>query len=362
MPSFDAINYAVRLRKNIERKLIAELLISLNKEFAISNYQYIGMGSMWFTDFIVMHKALGIRKMWSIEKYSPKRAEFNNPFGFIKVLPGDVRKELPKLMSDGTNTIAWLDYDHSLGDGIIQDLQEIGIHASRGDFFIITANAHPSQIRPPSLGNIGVINNSIDNYLDDVLNSSEAASKIPKNTLGPLLKEAFSTISTLHTAQLVSEKNKIFHELTNGVVPSTFTNKDFSEEKFPNLVATALINALDSACRESGKNIKFKAIFNFFYKDGAPMVTVGGLVVDQDYEKKLQCLKLSEQFFFATAGNQISIDVPHLTPQEKLKLDGLLNEEEKNPVVADLNFEMDEDSVANYCRFYKQYPLFSEIF
>lgn len=362
MPSFDAINYSVRLRKNIERKLIAELLQSIGKAFPISDYQYVGMGSLWFSDFIVLHKALGIRKMWSIEKYSPKRAAFNNPFGFIKVLPGDIKDELPKLMTANINSIVWLDYDHDLRDGIVGDLQQIGMHASCGDIFIITANAHTSQVRPPALGNVLAINNSIDKYLNEVVEASEISQSVPKSTLGPILKEAFNTLSKLHIQNSVSERNKLFQALTNGVIPGSFSNQEFSDEKFPRLVSSALINAIDSACRSSGKNLKFKPIFNFFYKDGAPMVTVGGIVVDQAHEEKFDTLNLADKFFFALGADQISIDVPHLTPQEKLKLDGLLTEENNNLDVGDLNFEIDKDSVVNYCRFYKQYPVFSEIF
>lgn len=362
MPSFDAINYSVRLRKNIERKLIAELLQSIGKAFPIADYQYVGMGSLWFSDFVVLHKALGIRKMWSIEKYSPKRAAFNNPLGFIKVLPGEIKDELPKLMAANVNSIVWLDYDHDLRDGIVGDLQQIGMHASCGDIFIITANAHTSQVKPPALGNVSAINSSIDKYLNEVVEASELSQSIPKNTLGPILKEAFNTLSKLHTKNLVSDRNALFQALTNGVIPGIFSNNEFTNEKFPLLVSSALINAIDSACRSAGKNLKFKPVFNFFYKDGAPMVTVGGVVVDQVHEEKLDALNLAEQFFFALGADQISIDVPHLTPQEKLKLDGLLTEENVNPVPNDLNFEIDEDAVINYCRFYKQYPLFSEIF
>lgn len=177
-----------------------------------------------------------------------------------------------------------------------------------------------------------------------------------------MLKEAISTLNMLHTKNSVSEKNEIFQSLTNGVIPGSFSNRDFSADNFPKIVARALINALNSSCRNNGKNLKFEPIFNFFYQDGAPMVTIGGIVVDQGHEEKLQTLKLSEKFFFALGDNQISIDVPHLTPQEKLKLDRLLTENNQNPLAGDLDFEIDEDSVVNYCRFYKQYPVFSEIF
>lgn len=362
MPSFDSVNYAVRLRKNIERKLIAELLLSLDKTFAISEYQYIGMGSMWFTDFIVMHRMLGIHTMWSIEKFSPKRAELNCPFGFIDVVNGDAKNEVPKLLKDDVRSIVWLDYDHDLRDGIVRDLQEIGLHASCGDVFIVTANAHLGQVKPPSLGNISFLNSTIDQYLGEGLQMGELGQEIPTDRLGPLLKETLTVIAKHHTQQTVSEKNRIFQELTQGVIPGSLTNQQFSDKNFPRLVAQALINALDSACRNSGKSLTFEPIFNFSYQDGAPMVTIGGIAVDENHKNKLRALSLPEKFFFATGKEQISIDVPNLTPQEKIKLDRLLTRDGPDPAASVLSLEIAEEAISNYFRFYKQYPLFSEIF
>lgn len=319
------------------------------------------MGSMWFTDFIVMHKELGIDTMWSIENASPKRAAFNCPFGFINVIEGNVQDKVPALLKADIRSVVWLDYDHDL-EGIFRDLKQIGLRASCGDIFMVTANAHPAPIKPPPIGNINQMKNTIDQYLSEGLPMGELGQNMPTENLALLLKETLAIIDTHYKRQTISEKNRKFQELTGGVMPGSFANDDFSPQGFPKLIAAALINALDSACRESGKNISFEPIFNFFYQDGAPMVTIGGMVVDKNHQNKLQGLNLPRKFFFATGKKQISIDVPHLTPQEKIKIDSLVTIKGPKPVASDLSWEIKEDAVSNYCRFYKQYPLFSEIF
>ncbi|HGB1823876.1 TPA: O-methyltransferase, partial [Salmonella enterica subsp. enterica serovar Bahrenfeld] len=61
------IDYRIRPAKNIERKMIRDVLLRLSPFGIFSDYQYIGFGSKYFTDFIIMHKYLGIDDMISIE-------------------------------------------------------------------------------------------------------------------------------------------------------------------------------------------------------------------------------------------------------------------------------------------------------
>ena len=88
--SFDVVNYSLRPNKNIERKLIFESLRMMDNIFDFSSYRYVGMGSLWFVDFILAHKMLHINNMVSIEmpEYE-KRVEFNKPYNCINIEPGD---------------------------------------------------------------------------------------------------------------------------------------------------------------------------------------------------------------------------------------------------------------------------------
>ena len=147
MASFDSINYSIRPNKNVERKLMIECLKALADPFNIPLYNYIGMGSFWFIDFILIHRDLSIQKMYSIELPPYRdRAEFNRPLNCIKVVAGESTLVLPDMKLDEERSIIWLDYDKGLDSPFIEDLQIIGSYAMAGTVVIVTINGHPNQI------------------------------------------------------------------------------------------------------------------------------------------------------------------------------------------------------------------------
>ena len=76
-----------RPKKQIERKMLIEFLQNIQHKLNInlSEYQYIGLGSIYYYDFILFHKYLNISDMISLDdKDYPKRFEFNKPFDFIE--------------------------------------------------------------------------------------------------------------------------------------------------------------------------------------------------------------------------------------------------------------------------------------
>jgi hypothetical protein len=58
--SFDRIDYSIRTNKSVQRKLIVEFLERMRKRFDLDEYSYVGMGSMWYADFILFHKRLAL--------------------------------------------------------------------------------------------------------------------------------------------------------------------------------------------------------------------------------------------------------------------------------------------------------------
>jgi len=85
-PSFEKINYMFRPKKQIERKILIELFQKIQNtlNINISEYRYIGLGSIYYYDFILFHKYLNIRDMVSLDdKEDYNRFEFNKPFDFI---------------------------------------------------------------------------------------------------------------------------------------------------------------------------------------------------------------------------------------------------------------------------------------
>ena len=147
MPSFDDINYSLRVNKNVERKLLVEILSALRPEFPIEDYQYVGFGSVWYVDFLLMHKRLGINDLVSVEKETSRldRAEFNRPFSCVKVLGGLLSQHLAT-MEFKKPLVAWLDYDDGLAGPMLKDLMELVQKAPTNSVVAITCNAERRQL------------------------------------------------------------------------------------------------------------------------------------------------------------------------------------------------------------------------
>ena len=115
--SYKKIDYRLRPAKNVERKMLAEAFNRLSKFAPVNSYRYIGMGSLYFSDFILFHRSLGFQKMISIEaeekEPQQERFKFNKPFNCVDIKFGFTSKILPNLNWD-TRDVIWLDYDGKL--------------------------------------------------------------------------------------------------------------------------------------------------------------------------------------------------------------------------------------------------------
>lgn len=327
MASFDTVNYSTRVKKNIERKIMVELFYHIDRQYRLFNHRYIGMGSIWFADFLLFHRAFGFTNMLSIEKddigYS--RARFNQPFGFVKIKQGDVGTVLPDELRISTRprVIAWLDYDYDIGFGIVSDLKRSARLAKPGDIFLVTADANPEKLRV-----------KLQSKPREKLSSWKRREFVAKQA-------AFNK----HAESLVTLDKEIQLEKAN----------------YPKLIAAALIEALNSGCNAAGRGIKFKCIFNFFYADKAPMVTIGG-IVEQDGKEIVVVDELRERLFYVQGKNQVSIDVPLLTTKEKLKIDStIISKNGALPTSHALGFKLEPDMTEKYVTYYNYYPLFGEV-
>ena len=132
MNSYDTVNYKIRPQKQIERGLISQLVNTFSN-FIGKRINYIGMGSLYFADFVFFNKNCTIDKMISIEKMmdngeyniqKEKRFNFNKPLSEIELIPKSVSEAIEDLpLSD--NNFVWLDYDGQIEPYMINDLNEI---------------------------------------------------------------------------------------------------------------------------------------------------------------------------------------------------------------------------------------------
>lgn len=310
MNSYEKINYALRPNKNVERKLILECFNELRLEFDIEAYRYVGLGSIWFSDFILFHKFSGLKNMISIEDSEKKRFEYNSPFSCIKVKLGKTTSILPKL-SYNHPTICWLDYDGVLHEYFFVDIEIFCERAKDASFLLVTCNADKRQLKdfdgdgkliPPHL----VLEGIAKDYVP-----IDAKSRITKND-------------------------------------------------FPSLLSEIFFNAIKSILLKKRNGFTYRPLFNFSYSDGAPMITIGCCICSEDTAKRYDDLKLNGIAEYFGTDRIFEIDMPTLTVREKGEFDKILPSDAP-PDPSDLPFELKPPEIKNYWRFYRYYPVFGEI-
>jgi hypothetical protein len=308
--SFESINYSLRPNKNVERKLIVSSLQRVAQRFPLTEYRYVGFGSMWFTDFSLFHRHLGISDMVTIERVvsRKKRVEFNKPYSCIEVVMGDASAVLGDIV-EAKRSLVWLDYDGGLSSATSGDV-EIAVGAmTSGSMIMLSVNAMIEQL----------------NVKDDDENPVE-----PIDCL----------VEITGRAGLASEANRL-------------TRRDF-----PNLVADILHERIRSAAL-SRPGFAYQPIWNFLYADGAEMITVGGMIVDEVDTQLLVDCELGELPFLMTP-LPFEIRLPMLTDKEKRELDRRMPRQD--PIRAsDLPFELRDTELEAYRKFYLEYPLYGEI-
>ena len=233
------INYLIRPAKNIKRKIFVETLQYLRKAgYDVSDYHYLGFGGHYYVDFILFHNLLSIKKMTCLEKkpFLKDRMEFNKPFEFITLKMKSLTQFIPTINSDEKYLI-WADYENKLDDEIIGNIQSLISTLKNGSILIFTVN---SDLREPNA---------------DYLNSRE--------------------IEDLRNKQRLFLKEKIEDSLSPHC--GTITMADLKSQKLPQLYAKTIKNAIDDSF--GGRlGDEFYGLFNYVYRDGAKMLTFGGII------------------------------------------------------------------------------------
>jgi hypothetical protein len=314
--SFKQFDYSLRPSKQVERKIMIEVLLRLSKaHYSVSDYKYLGFGSVYYVDFVMFHKYLFIEKMICVEWGEvARRMKFNKPFKFIKLKLGPLSKHIPTIRPS-EKFLVWLDYDRALDQDMVQDIDGTVGRLGRGSIFIVTIDARP---RLPK-----------DEF--DVSGMSQEQRerltvKIYKEWFGQYVESRINsaTIAGFHVAPL-------FYEVVIERIKQTLTRRE--------------------------RNLRFIQIFHYVYRDGAPMFTVGGIIGTDVDERALQDAGILNHRFVRTSSDYLEISVPPLTLREKQWIDWRLDQ---NLTADKLSFELDEDLLANYRRFYKEYPTYLE--
>lgn len=306
--SSEKINYLIRPAKQVERKLIIETLRTLNRSYKIEEYIYVGMGSLFYVDYKMFHKYLGIKSMISFEKEEEKikRFQFNKPYDFIDLKPGISTDILPTL-NWNDNLIIWLDYDMPISTEVINDMLIVSNYLKDGGILIVTLDSKIEKF------DVDYDPNKTDQY--------QARFDNFKRQLDPYY-------------------------------PSDIRKKDLTQKNFPRILHRIIRNVINEKLAE--RLVNLYQIFNFIYKDSSPMYTYG-CIFEKD-KTKLDNSGIYDLDFISTNDELVSINIPILTPFEKIHFDKLI----PNIKSKLKDFEMDIKKLEDYERYYKYYPQYFE--
>lgn len=313
MASFDVVNYSLRPSKNIQRQLIFGGISLLKSRLEINDFVYVGFGSIWFTDFVLAHKSLEIRDMVSMEadEIGYSRAIFNRPFATVCVRQGYSSQVLEEMYTDrelcNRPWIIWLDYDVSLDEGIRDDIRSVLERAPENTIFLVTFNGR------------------------DRLYGRRPRERKPR-----------------------------LQDLLGAVVPDELDGKNCIGDRMQDTLASLVLDFMQAVVAESSRKGGFKPAFRAIYKDTTPMVTVGGML-PSDAQAELVQQAIGEERWNCRLEERIV--APLLTLREAATLQSLLPriDELSREAVRAEGFDLDEDQIAMFQRYYREYPMFAQI-
>ena len=311
MNSDKIINYSLRPSKSIERKMMLEVFKEVCTPSNSDNYQYIGFGASFFQDFKIIHRELNISTMISIEGHDTdlniKRCQFNKPFNCIKIIPGKSYEKLPKLNWE-KNSIVWLDYDRCLQNYMFQDAETCCQKAKSGGFLVLSLRREFDQKNKEEF-------------------EEEFGEKVP-----------------------VSIKAEDIEPLKSHLT---------IREMFINKINETLLNEYSHEKEED--RLIFKQLFNFNYKDGAPMYTFGGMFIYKKEEEMFNKYKFNSYHFISPNETSTNISFPIITNKEYHELTRHLpNDKDEFLKNEEIDF-IPLKHKRSYFSVYRQYPTYIEV-
>lgn len=314
MNTADKINYELRPAKYVERRLLLislERIMGYYKSSINASYSYIGFGALAFTDFKLFHRELGIKKMVSIEggDYSSERLELNKPYSCISIKQGEANEILPNLNFEN-QTIIWLDYDEHLQHYYFDDIHTCISKMNTGSILLVTCNT--------------------------------ALQKGPKRDRQPLTDEEFRAE---------------FEDLVPIDVGEHCCTASKSARTIWRMFHSYCKNELKSRNMVNHENLSFLPIYNFVYKDGAEMVTFGGVIAEDG--TTINDLNLPAPEFFGA--EQCRIDFPNLTYRETIRLNQVLDNSELERSLFINAGILTQEELDNYKKFYKFMPNYFDV-
>jgi hypothetical protein len=269
-PSYRLIDYRLRPSKHVERVMLCEAFRRLRFHVP-EDYQYVGLGSVFFADFRMVHRSLGISRMFSIERQANHgdRFEWNKPYSGITMLFGETEQKLSDV-DFSEPTITWLDYDGPLLKSVISDIRNVAHAASHGSVLVVTVNAHPRQTNEDGADMLDQVRAELGNE------------RIPAKT----------DLASLRGWGLAN-----FY-------------RNVGDSEIRNALSTA------NGVRAPEERLDYEQLFNFQYDDGAKMATFGGVFFEREKRAELEACAFDRLMFIRHGSDAFRIRAPKLTLRE----------------------------------------------
>lgn len=315
--SFKRIDYSLRPAKHAERRMFCDVFRRLKPFGRVEDYIYVGFGSVWFADFTLFHRTLGIKEMVSIEQAenARDRIEDNKPFR-IRVDYRQSSAALPDL-DWSRNVFLWLDYDDPLATNMLHDMRAVARRANSGSVLAVSVQC----MKAPQV--------------------AEAEQDAAQNP--PMRLERFIGV------------------FGRDRVPPTTAEDDLYGWPFGSLSRKMLVQEIESelATRNSngnGPEMLFRPICEIEYEDGAKMTSIVGIFCTSDDQARLEQCHFESLDFLPDQHGPIRIVVPKLTVREFKKLERQLPLEAGHEL--DLG-TVPQSEARNFAALYRYLPNFA---
>ncbi len=312
MASFEVVNYSLRPGKTIQRQIIFDGVRALQQHLELKHLIYVGFGSIWFTDFVLAHKLLGVDDMFSIESddIGYCRAKFNSPYATVRVYHGLSSAVLSTLYNDDLVRrrpwMVWLDYDYEFDETVRDDVRSLIENVPANSIVLITFNGKDAK------------------YGD------------------------------------ASDRPRRIRHVFGDVAPDDLLKDQCREGRMQETLANLALDFMKSMAAELRRPGGFVPAFRIIYKDTTPMVTVGGILPTKGAVKiAMDAVSAPNWCCFP----EKPVVAPHLTLREAVTLQSQLPRTEKlsRDIVKSLGFDLEEEQIEAFQRYYRMYPAFAQI-
>src|SRR3989442_1298026 len=276
----------MRPAKQVERRMLVDALQRLAAAgFPVADYQYTGFGAIYFVDFILFHKILGLNKLVSLEQQESltTRMMFNRPFSCVEIKMVPASSEIPNLSRDARHLV-WLDYDGVLQKSFLSDIQSAVTVLPPGSILLVTVDVEPPEDHDYR---------SVDPNFDS-----------SKNILGP------------------KHWKRYFEHHSSPYLELGLSDDDFGKSELI-LRSTEILKAAFRKAIVARPQLQFLPMFNFAYKDSHSMLTIGGMIAVRAEKRQLRASTLSDTVYYRDnfESPPFEIKVPRLTRKERIYLD-----------------------------------------